>query len=189
MKRFFALSLLSSVLALPMVANAAPAAWTKDGGGNINFTGAIKDDGCVVQGQGTSDINVPLGNVQLGALGTAASPGAVSSTGEVSVTVKCKTANTKVQMRFEPVASQLVGNNVLKVDNGSGAARNVGIVLLNAAGTAMNLSSESYTGDSSAGANNVTTLHVRATYVRTADLAETTVGIANASMPFVLEYQ
>lgn len=188
MKRFFALSLLSSVLILPALANAADTpVWKKDGGGNINFTGTIKNDGCVVQGPGSSDINIPLGNVQASSLGLVSAPGPVSSAGEVKVTIKCKSAGTKVQMTFAPLPYQLEGTNVLKVDNGSGAAKNVGVALLDAAGTALNLSTGSYSG---AMAGGTATLQVRATYVRTvADVDSVVPGIANASMPFVLEYQ
>lgn len=184
MKRFFALSLLSSVLALPMAANAA---LTEGGGGNINFTGTIKQDSCSVQGQGTSDINVPLGNVQASTLGTAAAPGAISSTGQVNISVKCDKTHTKVALSFEPLPSQLQGTNVLHIDNATGGAKGVGIVLVDAAGTAINLKDGGgYTGDS---VNGTTNLQVRATYVMTSNLEAVKPGTANASMPFVLKYE
>ncbi|MBK5541342.1 type 1 fimbrial protein [Pseudomonas sp. TH05] len=183
MKRFFALSLLSSVLAVPMAANAA---LSEGGGGNINFTGAIKQDSCSVQGQGTSDINVPLGNVQASTLGTAAAPGAISSTGQVNISVKCDKAHTKVALSFDPLPSQLQGTNVLHIDNATGGAKGVGIVLVDAAGAAMDLKTDSYTGTS---VNGTTNLQVRATYVMTGDAAAVKPGTANASMPFVLKYE
>ncbi len=168
---------------------------TKAGSGTINFTGVINNDACSVEGAGLNkNISVEMGEVSIKDMGTAAAPigsGKLSAE-NFDMKINCN-AGTKVAMIFEPTKGAgtgiVAGTKVLNVIGGLGAAKNVGIALLDANGALIDLSSpttakiESNLQDSNA------TLKFSAAYVTTAALDTVVAGRADATLPFTLQYE
>ncbi|WP_161777272.1 fimbrial protein [Pseudomonas sp. Fl4BN1] len=166
---------------------------TAGGGGVVNFTGSVKADTCYPV-NGTTDVSVPLGEVQARELGTVAAP--VGGTGaSTPLTIKCA-SGTKVQMSFKPAAADKVeSGKALRVNEGvtgAGFAKNVAIVMLKADGSVMNLDTEFYEASFGNGSTGGTiNIPLKAAYVISTGSTSTdvTAGTANAKMPFVLSYE
>lgn len=172
-----------------------PVVPVKAGSGTINFTGVINNDACSVEGAGLNkNISVDMGEVSIKDMGTAAAPigsGKLSAE-NFDMKINCN-AGTKVAMLFEPTRGAgtgiVAGTKVLNVIGGLGAAKNVGIALLDANGAIIDLSLpaaakiESNLQDSNA------TLKFSAAYVTTAALDQVVAGRADATLPFTLQYE
>lgn len=187
-------------LSVFMAANSAMAAGepgtpTVAGTGTINFTGAINNDACSVDGIGANKtISVNMGEVSIKDMGTAAAPKGIGapSVENFEMTVNCN-AGTKVAMIFKPTSGKgsglVTGTGVLKVIDGLGAAKNIGIALLDANGALIDLKSpttakiESNLQDTSA------SLKFSAAYVTTADPKTAVAGRGDATLPFTLQYE
>ncbi|MBJ2216676.1 MULTISPECIES: fimbrial protein [Pseudomonas] len=168
----------------------------KAGSGTINFTGTINNDACSVEGAGTNKtISVNMGEVSIKDMGTATAPkgSGTLSAENFEMKVNCN-AGTKVAMLFEPTSGKgsglVTGTGVLKVIDGLGAAKNIGIALLDSNGALIDLSSpatakiESNLQDSNA------SLKFSAAYVTTgADPKLAVAGRGDATLPFTLQYE
>ncbi len=195
MKKLSLALLTLSMFAATGAAYAAEGTPVKAGSGTINFTGVINNDACSVEGAGLNkNISVEMGEVSIKDMGTAAAPigsGKLSAE-NFDMKINCN-AGTKVAMLFEPTRGAgtgiVAGTKVLNVIGGLGAAKNVGIALLDANGTIIDLSSpaaakiESNLQDSNA------TLKFSAAYVTTAALDTVVAGRADATLPFTLQYE
>ncbi|QLG92588.1 type 1 fimbrial protein [Pseudomonas yamanorum] len=197
MKKLSLALLTLSMLAATGAAYAAdePVGPVKAGSGTINFTGVINNDACSVEGAGLNkNISVEMGEVSIKDMGTAAAPigsGKLSAE-NFDMKINCN-AGTKVAMIFQPTKGAgtgiVAGTKVLNVIGGLGAAKNVGIALLDANGAIIDLSSpttakiESNLQDSNA------TLKFSAAYVTTAALDTVVAGRADATLPFTLQYE
>jgi major type 1 subunit fimbrin (pilin) len=197
MKKFSLALLTLSMFAATGAAYAAgeAPAPVKAGSGTINFTGVINNDACSVEGAGLNkNISVAMGEVSIKDMGTASAPigsGKLSAE-NFDMKINCN-AGTKVSLIFEPTRGEgtglVAGTKVLSVIGGLGAAKNVGIALLDANGGLIDLSSpatakiESNLQDSNA------TLKFSAAYVTTAALDKVVAGQADATLPFTLQYE
>lgn len=195
MKKFSLALLTLSMFAVTGAAYAAETVPVKAGSGTINFTGVINNDACSVEGAGLmKNISVAMGEVSIKNMGTASAP---IGNGKLSVEnfdmkINCNTG-TKVSLIFAPTKGEgtglVPGTKVLNVIGGLGAAKNVGIALLDANGGLIDLSSpatakiESNLQDSNA------TLKFSAAYVTTAALDKVVAGQADATLPFTLQYE
>ncbi|KRP41234.1 major type 1 subunit fimbrin (pilin) [Pseudomonas libanensis] len=195
MKSFSRALLALSIFAAAGNALAADAVPTKAGSGTINFTGTINNDACSVEGAAANKtISVNMGEVSIKDMGTATAPkgSGTLSAENFEMKINCN-AGTKVAMIFEPTTGKgtglVTGTGVLKVIDGLGAAKNIGIALLDANGALIDLKSpttakiESNLQDSNA------SLKFSAAYVTTADPKLAVAGRGDATLPFTLQYE
>lgn len=192
----FALAFITlSMLAATGSAFAADPVPTKAGTGTINFTGVINNDACSVEGADLyRNISVPMGEVSIKDMGTAEMP---KGSGKLSaenfnMKINCN-EGTKVSLIFQPksgAGSGVVGETgVLKLIEGFGAAKNIGIALLDADGALINLNSPATARISNTMQDGSTTLKFSAAYVTTADLKTVVAGQGDATLPFTLQYE
>ncbi|MFW9081405.1 fimbrial protein [Pseudomonas sp. P2757] len=168
---------------------------TKAGSGTINFTGTINNDACSIEDAGPGKtISVAMGDVSIKDMGTAAAP---KGSGKLSVEnfdmkINCN-AGTKVAMIFEPTKSGgsgiFPGTKVLNLIPGVGAAKNIGIALLDAQGELIDLSSPTAARIENNLQDGDTTLKFSAAYVTTADPKTAVAGRGDATLPFTLQYE
>ena len=196
MKTFSRALLALSIFAAAGNALAADPVPTKAGSGTINFTGTINNDACSVDGAGTNKtISVNMGEVSIKDMGTATAPkgSGTLSAENFEMKINCN-AGTKVAMLFQPTSGKgsglVTGTGVLKVIDGLGAAKNIGIALLDSNGALIDLSSpatakiESNLQDSNA------SLKFSAAYVTTGtDPKLAVAGRGDATLPFTLQYE
>ncbi|QTT85990.1 fimbrial protein [Pseudomonas chlororaphis] len=180
---------------LAATGNAFAADPVKAGSGNINFSGTINNDACSVQ---DSDLNktisVPMGEVSIKDMGTASAPigsGKLSAE-NFDMKINCN-AGTKVSMIFEAkkgAGSGLVdGTGVLKLIDGLGAAKNIGIALLDANGALIDLSSPATAKIENNLQDGNTSLKFSAAYVTTGAAGTAVAGRGDATLPFTLQYE
>jgi len=172
-----------------------PVTPTKAGSGTINFTGIINNDACSVEGSDLKKtISVAMGDVSIKDMGTAEAP---KGSGKLSaenfdMKINCN-AGTKVSMIFEPTKGAgsgiVAGTKVLKLIDGLGAAKNIGIALLDSNGALIDLSSPTTAKIENNLQDNSTMLKFSAAYVTTADLKTVTAGRGDATLPFTLQYE
>ncbi|CRL48285.1 fimbrial protein [Pseudomonas sp. SIMBA_041] len=184
-----------SMLAATGNAFAADPVVTKAGSGTINFSGIINNDACSVQGSDLNKtISVPMGEVSIKDMGTATAP---KGNGKLSaenfdMKISCN-AGTKVSMIFEAkkgAGSGLVdGTGVLKLIDGLGAAKNIGIALLNADGALIDLSSPATAKIENNLQDGNTSLKFSAAYVTTGAAGTAVAGRGDATLPFTLQYE
>ncbi|KIQ06807.1 MULTISPECIES: fimbrial protein [Pseudomonas] len=172
-----------------------PATPTKAGSGTINFTGSINNDACSVEGIGENKtISVSMGEVSIKDIGTATAPkgNGTLSAENFGMTINCN-AGTKVAMIFQPTKGAgsgiVTGTKVLKLTDGLGAAKNIGIALLDSNGALIDLSSPTAAKVENTLQDSNTTLKFSAAYVTTADAASAVAGRADATLPFTLQYE
>nr|WP_315445379.1 fimbrial protein [uncultured Pseudomonas sp.] len=172
-----------------------PVTPTKAGGGTINFTGIINNDACSIEDAALNKtISVPMGEVSIKDMGTAAAP---KGNGKLSaenfdMKINCN-VGTKVSMIFEPTKGAgsgiVTGTKVLKLTDGVGAAKNIGIALLDANGDQIDLSSPAAAKIENTLQDGSTTLKFSAAYVTTADPKTAVAGRGDATLPFTLQYE
>ena len=189
-----------ALLTLPMLAAtgsamAADPVITKAGTGTINFSGIINNDACSVEGAGLQkSISVPMGEVSIKDMGTAAAPigSGKLSTENFDMKISCN-EGTKVSMIFEPKKANgsglVTGTGVLSLIEGLGAAKGVGIALLNANGGLIDLSSPASAKIESNLQDGSTSLKFSAAYVTTGDKTTAVAGRGDATLPFTLQYE
>ena len=172
-----------------------PATPTKAGSGTINFTGSINNDACSVEGIGLNKtISINMGEVSIKDIGTATAPkgNGTLSAENFGMTINCN-AGTKVAMIFQPTKGAgsgiVTGTKVLKLTDGLGAAKNIGIALLDSNGALIDLSSPTAAKVENTLQDSNTTLKFSAAYVTTADAASAVAGRADATLPFTLQYE
>ncbi|CAM3860814.1 fimbrial protein [Pseudomonas wadenswilerensis] len=195
MKKFTLAFMTLSILAATGHALAADPVPTKAGSGTINFTGKINNDACSVESSDMSKtISVPMGEVSIKDMGTAAAPigsGKLSAE-NFDMKINCN-KGTKVSMIFQPKkadGSGLVeGTKVLRLIDGLGAAKNVGIALLDANGALIDLTSDATARVENTLQDGNTTLKFSAAYVTTGALDTVVAGRGDATLPFVLQYE
>lgn len=195
MKKFSLALITLSMLATTGSVLAADPVPTKAGSGTINFTGMINSDACSVEGTNLNrTISVPMGEVSIKDMGTAEMP---KGSGKLSaenfdMKISCN-AGTKVALIFEPktgAGSGVVGETgVLKLLEGFGAAKNIGIALLDANGALINLNSPATARISNTLQDGSASLKFSAAYVTTADLKTVVAGQGDATLPFTLQYE
>ncbi|MDD1015458.1 fimbrial protein [Pseudomonas rubra] len=195
MKKFTLAFMTLSILAATGSAFAADPMPTKAGSGTISFTGQINNDACSVQGSDLNkSISVPLGNVSIKDMGTAAAPigNGTLSAENFDMKINCN-KGTKVSMIFQPktgAGSGLVeGTKVLRLIDGLGAAKNVGIALLDANGALIDLTSDATARVENTLQDGNTSLKFSAAYVTTGALDTVVAGRGDATLPFVLQYE
>lgn len=184
-----------SMLAATGNAFAAEPIVTQAGSGTINFSGLINNDACSVQGSDLNKtISVPMGEVSIKDMGTATAP---KGSGKLSaenfdMKINCN-AGTKVSMIFEAkkgAGSGLVpGTGVLNLIGGFGAAKNIGIALLNADGALIDLNSPATAKIESNLQDGSTSLKFSAAYVTTGAAGTAVAGRGDATLPFTLQYE
>ncbi|MFC5699473.1 fimbrial protein [Pseudomonas sp. GCM10022186] len=164
---------------------------TRAGGGQISFTGVINNDACSVEGSTGKEkaIAVDMGNISIKDMGTDTAPTAGRlSANDISLKLNCN-AGTKVSMTFDAKnggSGVVNGKKVLKLE-GSGAAKNVGIAILDRDGNIIDLNTEAKIESTLNGGD--ATLTFAAAYVTTADPKTATPGDGNATLPFILHYE
>lgn len=182
MKRTF-LSLAIGAAALASVnANAAPPVVVN--GGSINFAGTIVNAACSVS-PSSANQTVTLGQVRASTLGNDGDTSTV--TGFNIVLEDCDTSiSTTAEVAFSGV-TESGKPQVLRVDSGlSGAARNVGIQILDSAGGNVTFNNNSWTPSMTlVDGRNVIPFQAR--YVAVGGPA--TAGTANAQATFKIQYQ
>ena len=168
---------------------------TKAGSGTINFTGTINNDACSIESDSHDrNISVAMGEVSIKDMGTAAAPKGTGklSAENFSMKVNCN-IGTKVALIFEPKkgtgSGVYEGTGVLKLIDGLGAAKNIGIALLDANGAIINLNSPTTARIENTLQDGSTSLKFSAAYVTTADLTTVVAGQADATLPFTLQYE
>lgn len=136
MKKLSRTLLALSIFAAGNVLAADPVSPTKAGSGTINFTGTINNDACSVEGAGKDKtISVNMGEVSIKDMGTATAPkgNGTLSVENFDMKINCN-AGTKVAMIFEPTKGAgsgiETGTKVLKLIDGLGSAKGIGIALL-----------------------------------------------------------
>ena len=167
----------------------------KGGGGTINFTGSINNDACSVEGAALNkNISINMGEVSIKDMGTATTPkgnGTLSSE-NFNMKISCN-SGTKVAMLFEPTTGAgtgvVAGTKVLKLIDGLGAAKNIGIALLDSNGALIDLSSPAAAKIQSTLQDSNTTLKFSAAYVTTGDISSAVAGRGDATLPFTLQYE
>lgn len=193
----FALSAL--VTSMGALAAEEPTTPVQGGSGKITFSGIINNDACSVDGADAGQvISVDMGNVSIKDMGTAEAPasGRVTSK-EFNLNVNCN-QGTKVSMVLDPTilggSGIVAGKGVLALTQGSGAAKNVGIALLDSTGAKIDLSSKTTAtiesgvhGAGSAGGD--ANLSFSAAYVSTGAAGSATAGRGDATLPFILQYE
>ena len=195
MKQFSLALLTLSILAATGNAFAVDPAPTRAGTGTINFTGIINNDACSVEGADLNKtISVPMGEVSIKDMGTSDAP---IGSGKLSVEnfdmkVNCN-AGTKVSMIFEPTKGAgtgiVTGTKVLKLIDGYGAAKNIGIALLDANGKLIDLTSATTSKIQNTLQDSNTTLKFSAAYVTTGVAGSAVAGRGDATLPFTLQYE
>ena len=167
----------------------------KAGSGTINFTGTINNDACSVEGAGTNKtISVNMGEVSIKDMGTATAPkgNGTLSAENFDMKISCN-AGTKVAMIFDPTKGAgsgiVTGTKVLKLIDGLGAAKNIGIALLDANGALIDLSSPTTAKIENTLQDSNTTLKFSAAYVTTGDVTTAVAGRGDATLPFTLQYE
>lgn len=167
--------LASSVFAVTAVAAAD---------GQINFTGLITDDACVVTNSPSNPLNVPLGTVAStsfkDATGNPAAGITSSATGFKILLTGCPVAATQASVKFDGV-SVSGDNSVLALT--AGGATGVGIQLSDDANAVVPLYTASKAYPLVVGAN---TLNFQARYISTSSTV--VAGIANSTASFTLNY-
>ena len=135
-----------------------------------------------------------MGEVSIKDMGTATAPkgsGKLSAE-NFSMKVNCN-IGTKVALIFEPKkgtgSGVYEGTGVLKLIDGLGAAKNIGIALLDANGAIINLNSPTTARIENTLQDGSTSLKFSAAYVTTADLTTVVAGQADATLPFTLQYE
>lgn len=168
---------------------------TKAGSGTINFTGTINNDACSIESDSHDrNISVAMGEVSIKDMGTAAAPKGTGklSAENFSMKVNCN-IGTKVALIFEPKTGTgsgvYEGTGVLKLIDGYGAAKNIGIALLDSNGAIINLNSPTTARIENTLQSGSASLKFSAAYVTTADLATVVAGQADATLPFTLQYE
>ncbi|VVN19434.1 hypothetical protein PS664_04225 [Pseudomonas fluorescens] len=183
-------------LSIVVAAGHAVAAPTPAGGGTLNFTGTVNVDACSASAGGVNkNISVDMGNISVKDMGTVAAPksNGTLSAQDFDMKINCNTG-AKVAMIFDPTKNGgsgiAPGGKVLKLIDGLGAAKNVGIALLDANGTLIDLSSPTTAIIQSPLQGGNTSLKFSAVYVTTAtDLTTVVAGRADATLPFTLQYE
>lgn len=172
-----------------------PVTPTKAGSGTINFTGSINNDACSVEGIGVNKtISINMGEVSIKDIGTATAPkgNGTLSAENFDMKINCN-AGTKVAMIFEPTKGAgsgiVTGTKVLKLIDGLGAAKNIGIALLDSNGALIDLSSPTTAKIENTLQDSNTTLKFSAAYVTTIDAASAVAGRGDATLPFTLQYE
>ncbi|WP_033052618.1 fimbrial protein, partial [Pseudomonas sp. GM49] len=165
-----------------------PVTPTKAGSGTINFTGTINNDACSVEGAAKNKtISVAMGEVSIKDMGTATAPkgNGTLSVENFDMKINCN-AGTKVAMIFEPTKGAgsgiVTGTKVLKLIDGMGAAKNIGIALLDANGALIDLSSPTTARIENTLQDSNTTLKFSAAYVTTIDAASAVAGRGDATL-------
>ncbi|MNJ18132.1 Type-1 fimbrial protein, A chain precursor [compost metagenome] len=191
-----------TLLALSMLAAAGnalavdpPPGPTKAGSGTINFTGTINNDACSVEGIGKNKtISVAMGEVSIKDMGTDTAPkgnGALSVE-NFDMKINCN-AGTKVAMIFEPTKGAgsgiEPGTKVLRLIDGLGAAKGIGIALLDSSGAVIDLSSPATAKIENTLQDSNATLKFSAAYVTTVDPKLAVAGRGDATLPFILQYE
>jgi major type 1 subunit fimbrin (pilin) len=172
-----------------------PANPIQAGSGTINFTGTINNDACSVEGAGKGKtIAVEMGEVSIKDMGTPSAPkgNGTLNVENFSMKINCN-AGTKVAMIFRPTSgagSGLVpGTNVLRLIDGLGAAKGIGIALLDSNGAVIDLSSPSTAKIENTLQDSNATLKFSAAYVTTVAPAQAVAGRGDATLPFTLQYE
>lgn len=172
-----------------------PTGPTKAGSGTINFSGIINNDACSVQGSDLNKaISVPMGEVSIKDMGTASAPigSGKLSTENFEMKINCN-AGTKVSMIFEAqkgAGSGIVpGTKVLKLIDGLGAAKGIGIALLDANGALIDLNSPTTAKVENTLQDGNTPLKFSAAYVTTGAAGTAVAGRGDATLPFTLQYE
>lgn len=194
-----ALALSTLVTSMGTLAAGEPPVPVKGGSGKISFSGVINNDACSVDGANADRvISVDMGNVSIKDMGSAEAPasGRVTSK-DFNLNVNCN-LGTKVSMVFDPTilggSGIVTGKGVLALTPGSGAAKNVGIALLDSTGAKIDLSSKT-TATIQSGMHGVgaaggdATLSFSAAYVTTGAEGTATAGRGDATLPFILQYE
>jgi major type 1 subunit fimbrin (pilin) len=184
-----------SMLAATGNALAAEPVITKAGNGTINFSGIINNDACSVRGADLNKtISVPMGEVSIKDMGTASAPigsGKLSAE-NFDMKINCN-AGTKVRMIFEAnkgAGSGIVkGTGVLNLIDGLGAAKNIGIALLDANGALIDLNSPATAKIENTLQDGNTSLKFSAAYVTTGAAGTAVAGRGDATLPFTLQYE
>ena len=168
---------------------------TKAGSGTINFTGTINTDACSVEGIGKNKtISVAMGEVSIKDMGTATAPkgNGTLSVENFDMKINCN-AGTKVAMIFEPTKGAgsgiETGTKVLKLIDGLGSAKGIGIALLDANGAVIDLTSPTTARIENTLQDSNTTLKFSAAYVTTVDPKLAVAGRGDATLPFTLQYE
>ncbi|ELY7488951.1 fimbrial protein [Cronobacter turicensis] len=168
---------------LAALACSSPLTWAASTGeGQINFTGEILDAACEVINSLSSPLAVDLGKVSKTAF-----TGVGSTTNITSFFLElknCPETVTKASIKFGGNADT-DNANVLALTGGTGAASGVGIQLVDADGTPLNLytASADYALQTGTATNN---LEFGARYIQTG--AAVTAGTANGSSTFTVTY-
>ena len=167
----------------------------KAGSGTINFTGTINNDACSVEGAGANKtISVNMGEVSIKDMGTATAPkgNGTLSVENFDMKINCN-AGTKVAMIFEPTKGAgsgiETGTKVLKLIDGLGSAKGIGIALLDANGAVIDLTSPTTARIENTLQDSNTTLKFSAAYVTTVDPKLAVAGRGDATLPFTLQYE
>ncbi|EOC0416540.1 fimbrial protein [Cronobacter malonaticus] len=152
------------------------------GEGQVNFTGEILDAACEVVNSQSSPLAVDLGKVSKTAF-----TGVGSTTNITSFILQlknCPETVSKASIKFGGDADNN-NANVLALTGGTGAASGVGIQLVDADGTPLNLytASADYALQTGTATNN---LEFGARYIQTG--AAITAGTANGSSTFTVTY-
>lgn len=187
-----------ALLALSIIAatgNALADDPVKAGSGTINFTGTINNDACSVEGAGKNKtIAVNMGEVSIKDMGTASAPkgNGTLNVENFNMNINCN-AGTKVAMIFEPTKGSgsglEPGTKVLRLIDGLGAAKGIGIALLDSNGAVIDLSSPSTAKIENTLQDSNTTLKFSAAYVTTVDPKLAVAGRGDATLPFTLQYE
>ncbi|MBF4180645.1 fimbrial protein [Lelliottia nimipressuralis] len=176
MKKTLLAVALSSVAVIGMmnVANASD--------GTIHFTGNITDQTCTVD-SASKDLTVALGNVAASSF-TAAGDKSSPTKFELKLT-DCPESVASVAVKYDGVADS-INSSLLKLDDATDMATNVGIEISDVNGTAVPVATASmdYPVDATSGSAN---LDFSARYVSTA--AAVTTGPANSTSQFTLNYK
>lgn len=175
----------------------APTAPTpvKAGNGTISFTGIINNDACSVENAGLhKTISVAMGEVSIKDMGTDSAP---KGSGKMSaenfdMKISCN-AGTKVSMIFQPTTGAGTGlwpgTKVLKLVDGMGAAKNIGIALMNSNGEQIDLSSPTAAKIENTLQDGSASLKFSAAYVTVGDVKSAVAGRGDAILPFTLQYE
>ena len=195
MKKLSRTLLALSIFAAANVLAADPVVPTKAGSGTINFTGTINNDACSVEGAGKDKtISVNMGEVSIKDMGTATAPkgNGTLSVENFDMKINCN-AGTKVAMIFEPTKGAgsgiETGTKVLKLIDGLGSAKGIGIALLDSNGAVIDLTSPTTARIENTLQDSNTTLKFSAAYVTTVDPKLAVAGRGDATLPFTLQYE
>ncbi|UOB22177.1 type 1 fimbrial protein [Pseudomonas orientalis] len=165
------------------------------GSGTINFSGIINNDACSVEDAGLNKtISVPMGEVSIKDMGTDAAPkgSGKMSAENFAMNISCN-AGTKVSMIFQPTTGAGTGlwpgTKVLKLVDGLGAAKNIGIALLDSNGAQIDLTSPATARIDNTLQDGSASLKFSAAYVTVGDIKNVVAGRGDAILPFTLQYE